>query len=60
VAEILDYLHQGLSSACEAIQANDDGTQVRLPFAEWQKVQAVQMLLARYLRGVAEPETMTD
>ncbi|MFL5338982.1 MAG: FHA domain-containing protein [Gemmataceae bacterium] len=60
IAEILDYLHQGLSSACEQIQATDDGTLVRLPFAEWQKIQAVQMLLARYLRGVAEPETLSD
>jgi pSer/pThr/pTyr-binding forkhead associated (FHA) protein len=60
IAEILDYLHQGLSSACENIQASDDGTQVRIPFAEWQKIQAVQMLLARYLRGVAEPETMVE
>jgi pSer/pThr/pTyr-binding forkhead associated (FHA) protein len=60
IAEILDYLHQGLSSACENIQANDDGTQVQIPFAEWQKIQAVQLLLARYLRGVAEPETMVE
>ena len=60
ISEIFDYLHHGLASACEAIQANEEGTVVRLPFAEWQKVQAVQMLLARYLRGVAEPETMAD
>ncbi len=60
IAEILDYLHQGLSCACENIQANDEGTQVQIPFAEWQKIQAVQMLLARYLRGVAEPETMIE
>jgi predicted component of type VI protein secretion system len=60
VSEILDYLHHGLASACEAIHANEEGTVVRLPFAEWQKIQAVQMLLARYLRAVAEPETMAD
>ena len=60
MAEILDYLHQGLSSACEEIRANDDGTLVRIPFAEWQKIQAVEMLLARYLRGVAEPETLVE
>jgi FHA domain len=60
ISEIFDYLHHGLASACEAIQANEDGTVVRLPFAEWQKIQAVQMLLARYLRAVAEPETMAE
>lgn len=60
IAEILDYLHRGLASAAENVDANDDGTVVRLSFNDWQKVQAVEMLLARYLRGVAEPDTMIE
>lgn len=60
IAEILDYLHRGLASASELITANEDGTVVNLPFAEWQKIQAVEMLLARYLRAIAEPETMVE
>ena len=56
LAEIFDYLHRGLTSAVENIDANEDGTEVKLGFAEWQTVQAVQMLLARYGRSVAEPE----
>ena len=60
MAEILDYLHQGLTSASEKIVANDEATEVHLPYAEWQKIQAVQMLLARYLRAVAEPETLFE
>jgi pSer/pThr/pTyr-binding forkhead associated (FHA) protein len=60
IAEILDYLHQGLTSASEKITANDEATEIRMPYAEWQKIQAVQMLLARYLRGVAEPETLIE
>lgn len=59
LAEIFDYLHRGLTTAVENIEANDDGTEVKLGFAEWQTVQAVQMLLARYTRMVAEPETST-
>lgn len=55
LAEVFDYLHRGLTAATENIAANDDGTEVRLGFAEWQTVQAVQMLLARYGRVVAEP-----
>ena len=55
LAEILDYLHQGLTQATENIQAKDDGTQVMLEYADWQRVLAVQMLLARYLRLVADP-----
>jgi pSer/pThr/pTyr-binding forkhead associated (FHA) protein len=60
LAEILDFLHRGLSNATEAISANEEGTQVTLNYPEWQKIQAIQMLLARYLRAVAEPETLND
>ena len=56
LAEIFDHMHRGLTQSCENIEANDDGTEIKLNFAEWQTVQAVQMLLARYCRMVAEPE----
>ena len=58
LSEIFDYLHRGLTNAVENIDANDDGTEVRLGFAEWQTVQAVQMLLARYGRTISEPDPM--
>src|SRR5438128_2357553 len=54
-AEILDFLHHGLTEATEQIQAKDDGTQVTLDYVDWQRVVAVHMLLARYLRLIAEP-----
>jgi hypothetical protein len=55
LAEILDYLHKGLTTAVENIEANEEGTEVRLGFSEWQTIQAVQMLLARYARAISEP-----
>ena len=55
LAEILDYLHKGLTTAVENIEANEEGTEVRISFAEWQTIQAVQMLLARYARSISEP-----
>src|SRR5438874_432671 len=54
--DIFDYLHRGLTNAVENIEANDDGTEVRLGFGEWQMIQAVQMLLARYGRTIADPD----
>ena len=57
LAEIFDYLHRGLTSSVENIDANEDGTEIKLGFAEWQTIQAVQMLLARYGRNVAEPDS---
>ena len=56
LSEIFDYLHRGLTSAVENIEANDEGTEVKLGFAEWQTVQAVQMLLARFGRTIADPD----
>jgi hypothetical protein len=56
LAEIFDYLHRGLTTAVENIDANEDGTEIRIGFAEWQTIQAVQMLLARYGRSISEPE----
>jgi predicted component of type VI protein secretion system len=57
-AEILDFLHRGITSATEPIRASDDGAQVTLRFSDWQKVLAVQMLLAKYLRAIAEPDSL--
>ncbi len=58
LAEILDFLHHHLTQATENIQANEEGTQVTLTYSDWQGVLAVQNLLARYLRAVAEPESI--
>ena len=56
LAEIFDYLHRGLTTAVENIDSNEDGTEVRLGFNEWQTIQAVQLLLARYTRAIGEPD----
>jgi hypothetical protein len=58
LAEIIDFLHRGLTYATDNIRANEDGTQVVLNYGDWQKVLAVQMLLARYLRAIAEPDSL--
>jgi pSer/pThr/pTyr-binding forkhead associated (FHA) protein len=58
LAEVIDFLHRHLSAGTENIQANEDGTQVTLSFADWQRVLGVQMLLARYVRAVTEPEAI--
>lgn len=57
-AEILDFLHRCLTTATDNIQAKEDGSQVTLVYSDWQRIQAVQMLLARYLRALSEPDTL--
>ncbi len=56
LAEVFDYLHRGITIAVDNIDANEDGTVVRLSFNEWQTIQTVQLFLARYMRAVAEPD----
>jgi hypothetical protein len=58
LAEVIDFLHRHLTLGTENIQTNEDGTQVTLNFADWQRVLGVQMLLARYVRAVTEPEAV--
>jgi pSer/pThr/pTyr-binding forkhead associated (FHA) protein len=60
LAELLDFLHRHLTAAVENIQANADNSQVTLSFADWQRVMAVQMVLARYARAVAEPDALDE
>jgi pSer/pThr/pTyr-binding forkhead associated (FHA) protein len=60
IAEVFDLLHRGLTSATENIEANEDGTQILLSFADWQKVLAVQMLLAIYQRAVTDPDSLNQ
>ena len=60
LAEMLDFLHRGLTSGLCDLHPTDDSAAVTIPFPEWQKIQAVQMLLARYLRAVADPDALVD
>jgi hypothetical protein len=60
LAELLDFLHRHLTLATENISANEDGSVVTLGFTDWQRALAVQMILARYVRAVAEPDTLDE
>lgn len=58
IAEIFDFFHQQLTCATENIEADEEGSKVLLSYADWQTVLSVQNLLARYLRAVAEPDSL--
>jgi pSer/pThr/pTyr-binding forkhead associated (FHA) protein len=60
LAELLDFLHRNLTLGTENISADEDGTHVTLRYGDWQRVLAVQMILARYVRAIAEPETLEE
>lgn len=58
LSELLEFLHRHLIAATENIRTNEDATQVTLNYNDWQRVLGVQMLLARYIRAVAEPDSL--
>jgi predicted component of type VI protein secretion system len=58
LSELLDFLHKHLTAATENVRPNDDASQVTLTFPDWQRVLGMQMLLARYVRAVAEPDAL--
>jgi pSer/pThr/pTyr-binding forkhead associated (FHA) protein len=60
IAELLEFLHHQITQATENIQANDEATQVSLTYGDWQRVLAVQMLLARYTRAVSDPDCLDE
>src|SRR5262249_7261308 len=60
LAELLDFLHRHLTHATENIHTPEDAIQVTLAYADWQRVLAVQMLLARYVRAIAEPDALEE
>jgi hypothetical protein len=55
---LLDFMHRHLCLATENIRSNDEGTQITLSYADWQRILTVEMLLARYTRAVAEPDAL--
>jgi pSer/pThr/pTyr-binding forkhead associated (FHA) protein len=60
LAELLDFLHRHLTAPTENARVTDDGLQVHLNYGDWQRVLAVQMVLARYVRAVAEPDALDE
>jgi pSer/pThr/pTyr-binding forkhead associated (FHA) protein len=60
LAELLDFLHRHLTAPTENARVTEDGLQVHLNYPDWQRVLAVQMVLARYVRAVAEPDALDE
>jgi pSer/pThr/pTyr-binding forkhead associated (FHA) protein len=60
LAELLEFLHKHVTLATENIRASDDLAQVTLAYADWQRLLAIQMVLARYCRAVAEPDALLE
>jgi len=58
LSEMLSFLHRSLASVLPAVQTSEDGTEVRLDYATWQKLLQTELLLARYCRAITDPENV--
>ncbi|MBY0587960.1 FHA domain-containing protein [bacterium] len=56
LAEVIEFLHRSLSDATGDVHIPLQAIDARLPLASWQKVQALQSILARYSRQISDPE----
>jgi pSer/pThr/pTyr-binding forkhead associated (FHA) protein len=60
LAEMVDFLHQSLAQATERVRSDEETEQISLDFTTWQRILAVEMILARYLRAIGEPDSLED
>ena len=58
LSEMLEFLHRHLIASTELTRFNEDSGQVTLGIADWQHILGVQMLLARYVRAVSDPDSL--
>jgi pSer/pThr/pTyr-binding forkhead associated (FHA) protein len=60
LSEIVNLLHRMLAQITQQVTVNDEGTQVTLDFATWQRLLQLEMLLARYHRAVTDPDSWEE
>lgn len=62
LSDLLNFLHEHLSIIVEAGRENleSQAPEMRADFATWQRLLQLQMHLARYIRGIADPGTRDE
>ena len=56
LSEVFEYFHIRIRHLLETVDTNDDESVVKLDARRWQSLLEMQSRLAKYLRGVSEPE----
>lgn len=59
LSEVMDYLHRSLADAIEPMHLPFKSKEVRLPLANWQRVQQVMGFLADYSRRIGDPRGLS-
>ena len=56
LAELIEYIHRNLADLAETVKARPKAKRVQLSHGSWQSMLSLEMLLARSLRRIADPE----
>ncbi len=55
LAELFEYLHRQLTLATNSMYSDDEGSHIALKYSDWQKIQSVHLILAKYARAIIDP-----
>lgn len=56
LAELFEYLHRQLTLATESMCAVDEDSDISLKYSDWQKIQSIHLILAKYARAIIDPD----
>ena len=58
LAELFEYLHRQLTLATESMSASDEDSDISLKYSDWQKIQSIHLILAKYARAIIDPDNL--
>lgn len=56
LAEIFEYVHRQLTLATESMHSDGETSNIKLKFSDWQKIQSIHLILAKYARAIIDPD----
>ena len=58
LAELFEYLHRQLTLATDNMSSIDEESEIKLKYSDWQKIQSIHLILAKYARAIIDPDNL--
>lgn len=58
LAELFEYLHRQLTLATDSMSTDDEDSDISLKYSDWQKIQSIHLILAKYARAIIDPDNL--
>lgn len=56
LAELFEYLHRQLTLATDSMNSDYADYDISLKYSDWQKIQSLHLILAKYARAIIDPD----